>query len=555
MKINILNRFWLALVILVLAALACSGGQTPVEPVAQAPSESQNNSSNSSQDDPASLSQAERTHLISGTVQISALFKQNGELIPFWTGSGTILTKSGLILTNAHVAAPTAQGASQAPDALAVAITQSEDKPPVLSYLAELKAADGYLDLAVIQIVSTMDGSKIDPNSLNLQYVELGEPANVHVGDGLFVFGFPGIGGDTVTFTQGIVSGFASDEQVGDRAWMKTDATIAGGNSGGLAADGSGHIIGIPTSLGAVGSGMDCPPHQDTNGDGKLDDQDICVPVANFIADVRPINFAEPLIQAAESGREYASPYRMPGTVTETGTGKEAWSNFSWLDTNASDQSNCKNTGNTIDSYSADALCIWSYFDYSGMTKGEQVRELWFHGDKNVGDFTYSWEEGENGSIGTFLGNGGDPIPQGTYYVEFYAGADLHKIGTTPKVDVGDASGGGDTTKPSKEGDVVTLFGVVTDADSGKAIPNVYVFVLSSDMTYEKWQAANWSEDYIKASLQTGPNGKYKIDGIPRNTSFTIVFSAKGYYDAYGDNLEFSPQDASPYEMNIQLTK
>jgi S1-C subfamily serine protease len=553
MKLNTLNRFWFMLVILALATLACYGGQTPVEPVVQDTPDSQSPVNDSSQGDPASLSQSERTQLISGTVQITALFRQNGELVPFWTGSGTLLTRSGLILTNAHVAAPTARGEAQAPDALAVALTQSEDHPPVLSYLAEVKAADGYLDIAVIQIVSTMDGSQVDPNSLNLPYVELGEPSNVHVGDGLFVFGFPGIGGDTITFTQGIVSGFASDDQVGDRAWMKTDATIAGGNSGGLAADGNGHIIGIPTSLGAVGSGMDCRPHQDTNGDGKLDDNDICVPVANFIADVRPINFAEPLIQAAQSGREYTSPYHLPGVVTASGTGGEAWSNFTWLDTSSSDASSCTNTGTTVSSYSADALCIWAHFDYSGMTDGEQVRELWFSEGASVGDFTYSWEDGENGSIGTYLGKGGDPMPQGDYYVEFYAGEDLHQIGTTPKIVVGD--GGGGAAPPSTTEDTVTLYGIVTDADSGNPIPDAYVFILSSGITYDDWKNSNWSNDYVETSLQTDIDGAYRITGFSRNTLFTIVFSVDGYYDVAGDNLEFYPTDPSPYEMNAQLSK
>jgi S1-C subfamily serine protease len=555
MKLNHLNRFWFALVILTLAALACRGGQAPVEPVATSPSQNSNSANNTGNDDPTNLSQNERTHLISATVQISALFKQNGELVPFWTGSGTILTKSGLILTNAHVAAPTAQGESQAPDALAVALTQSEDKPPVLSYLAEVKAADGYLDLAVLQIVSTMDGSQIDPNNLNLPYVELGEPSNVHVGDGLFVFGFPGIGGETITFTQGIVSGFASDEQVGDRAWMKTDATIAGGNSGGLAADGSGRIIGIPTSLGAVGSGMDCRPHQDTNGDGKLDNNDICVPVANFIADVRPINFAQPLLQAAQNGKQYASPYHVPGLVSEPGTGSEKWSNFSWLDTSSADKNGCNNTGSTVNAYAAGALCVWSYFDYAGMTKGEQVRELWFHNGKNVGDFKYSWEENESGSIGTYLGNGGNPLPEGTYYVEFYAGDDLHKIGTTSEVVVGSAASSSGGQAPAPSGDTFTLYGMIYDMSTQKPISGAYVAVLKADITYEEWQKANFTEDYLAAAVQTGSDGKYKITDIPRGVSITYVFAAEGYSDYWENNVIADNKTPDLTEANIGLSK
>ena len=227
MKPNILNRFWLMLIVLTLAAIACNGGPEPVSPTT--PEVPNNNPT----DTGSGLSQAERATLISATVQIYGLFNDNGQLTPRYTGSGTILTSSGMILTNAHVASPASQGEpDMEPDALAIAIIESVDKPAVPSYLAKVLAVDGYLDLAVIQIVSTMDGTSVDSNSLKFPFVELGDSNQIHVGDHVNIFGFPGIGGDTITFTEGSVSGFTSEDQLGDRAWIKTDATIAGGNSG-----------------------------------------------------------------------------------------------------------------------------------------------------------------------------------------------------------------------------------------------------------------------------------------------------------------------------------
>ena len=98
MKPNILNRFWLMLIILALAAIACNGGNPPV--VTPTPDSPNNNSSDSG----SGLSQAERAKLISATVQIYGLVMQDGQLTPLYTGSGTILSSSGMILTNAHVA-------------------------------------------------------------------------------------------------------------------------------------------------------------------------------------------------------------------------------------------------------------------------------------------------------------------------------------------------------------------------------------------------------------------------------------------------------------------
>lgn len=240
MKPNFLKHITIFFSILAIAALACNGGAAPaIEPVVEPVT---NNGTNE-----AELSSSNRQRLISATVQIFGLFNDGGDLVPGYVGSGTILSPYGLILTNAHVASPASQGDSaNEPDALGIALVLQEDKPAVPSYIAQVLAVDGFLDLAIIQIVSTIDGSSVDASSLNLPYVEIGDSDSVHVGDDLNIFGFPAIGGNTITFTQGIISGFASEDQLGDRAWIKTDTTISGGNSGGLAADNNGRIIGVP---------------------------------------------------------------------------------------------------------------------------------------------------------------------------------------------------------------------------------------------------------------------------------------------------------------------
>lgn len=552
MKPKLFNPFWFLLTTLVIVSLACRGGAPAVEPVT--PDSPTNTTPESGE-----LSSASRARLISATVQIFGLFNQNGELIPGYVGSGTILTPTGLILTNSHVASPAAYGMpEQEPDALAIALIVSEDKPAVPSYMAQVLAVDGYLDLAVIQITSTVNGTPVDPNSLNLPYVELGNSDNVHVGDSLNIFGFPSIGGNTITFTKGTVSGFSSENQIGDRAWIKTDATISGGNSGGLAADSAGRIIGVPT-IAASGADIeditDCRQIQDTNGDGVVNQNDSCIPIGGFLNGIRPVNLAMPLIQAAQSGRQYTSPFSQSGVASQPSSGNESVSEFVWLDTSNALPDKCSWADATVTSYPETSYCIASGFTYSGMTDGQMIVEYWYKDGQKVSEYSYVWEWGGQGLFGTFLPNDGNPMPAGSYRMELYAGESLTLLGSSPEIAVGSGSSGSPQQPPQPTGDTVTLYGIVYDASTNNPISGAYVFVLTPGTTYEQWANADYADSYINTYLQTGADGSYSITGIPRNTQFTVVYSAQGYYDAFADNLIVSANDPALNELNVGLNK
>ncbi len=71
-------------------------------------------------------------------------------------------------------------------------------------------------------------------------------PSDVQIGDKVYILGYPAIGGETITMTKGIISGY-------DNNFYKTDAKIDQGNSGGAAVLGKKNCyLGIPTSA-AVG--------------------------------------------------------------------------------------------------------------------------------------------------------------------------------------------------------------------------------------------------------------------------------------------------------------
>jgi len=175
-------------------------------------------------------------------------------------GSGSIIRSDGLILTNAHVAAPESPGLEEEyaggprianPDHLLVSLTDGRtDTNAPAAYRARVVVADGELDVAVIQIYADEDGDPLEED-LDLPTVPIGSSADLRAGDSVTVLGFPAVAGDgeSITVTTGVISTVLNDPDLGPRSELDTDARIAPGNSGGMAIDDDGELIGIPTSL------------------------------------------------------------------------------------------------------------------------------------------------------------------------------------------------------------------------------------------------------------------------------------------------------------------
>ncbi|RPI97026.1 MAG: serine protease, partial [Chloroflexi bacterium] len=234
-------------------------------------------------------------------VQIIAMVNIEGEIQPGWTGSGSIISPDGLILSNAHVVL---SDRYLEVDYLVVALTMRPDELPVPSYVARVLQVDESLDIAVIRVETDLDGAPVDRAALNLPTVQMGSSDDLSLGDPVTIIGYPSIGGSTVTLTRGEVAGFTGEEGYGNRAFIKTSATISGGNSGGLAANAWGQLIGIPTQLGYGGEDqyVDCRVLVDTNRDGEVNEGDSCVPTGGFINALRPLRLAQPYIEAAQRG-------------------------------------------------------------------------------------------------------------------------------------------------------------------------------------------------------------------------------------------------------------
>lgn len=178
-------------------------------------------------------------------------------------GTGVILNKEGVIMTNAHVVSNVDK----------VTVTLSDGR----TVKGSVKGYDDYMDLAAV---------KIDPPAgKQLVTAPLGRSDELETGDYVIAIG-NAVGLDN-TVTLGIVSSLArtpSDIGLPSKKvnFIQTDAAINPGNSGGPLLNEFGEVVGINTAIRAN---------------------------ANGIGFAIPIDTAEPALRELSSGRSIPHPY------------------------------------------------------------------------------------------------------------------------------------------------------------------------------------------------------------------------------------------------------
>ncbi|MCA9671782.1 MAG: trypsin-like peptidase domain-containing protein [Myxococcales bacterium] len=195
----------------------------------------------------AGMNRNKRMAIMRAVVRLVILKRQGSRLVAIGNGSGTIISKDGLILTNNHVVSNVRTG--QVHDAIAVTVTKSFDKKPKAICLADPSRAirQPALDLAIVKCERELNGKPLR-RRIRWPVAPVGDSKKLIPGDELYIVGYPAVAGATITFTAGKVSGFLDHKNVA-RAWIKTDALISPGVSGGAAFNGDGELVGIPTLL------------------------------------------------------------------------------------------------------------------------------------------------------------------------------------------------------------------------------------------------------------------------------------------------------------------
>ncbi len=168
----------------------------------------------------------------SGVVQIRAVTAQGEDL-----GTGIVLDRTGLILTNDHVVS----GAQR--------LTVSPGTHTSITRSATLVGEEANDDLALI---------KVDPSGLGLEPLKLVSSSATQVGDTVYAIGNPY--GLDETLTKGIVSALAREIKAPDGAQIagaiQTDAALNPGNSGGPLLNQEGDVIGVNSQIASDQAGV-----------------------------------------------------------------------------------------------------------------------------------------------------------------------------------------------------------------------------------------------------------------------------------------------------------
>ncbi len=161
-------------------------------------------------------------------------------------GSAVCVHPAGFLVTCSHVLEDEDEPGGIQSDDILVAFADDFREAPRQRYIARRIASDASLDLAILRIVSDVYGRPL-PKDPRLPYVRWGAPGRVRLGEALWAVGYPESGSERsrtgVVVSRGVVSGL--ELAGGELTWIKTDAWIGHGHSGGGVFTDDGRWVGV----------------------------------------------------------------------------------------------------------------------------------------------------------------------------------------------------------------------------------------------------------------------------------------------------------------------
>ena len=241
-----------------------TSGIEKIQSVVNSTMSSSNTSDNGSPSGPIDMTSAEG---IAKSVVLVVAHNLAGE--ECWSGSGVAVLDGSYILTNHHVVTPEIKNDPSC-TVLSVGITEDTSVEPVKYISAEIAKSDATLDLALLKMSPTSIAG-LTPLPVN--------STSLPIDTKIRIIGYPGVGGNTITVNEGIISGM--DRRDGT-TFYKVSAQISPGNSGGPMVDAKGNLVGIATAY--IPATVEC------------DNKDDCYAAGANLGLVRPINYASALL-------------------------------------------------------------------------------------------------------------------------------------------------------------------------------------------------------------------------------------------------------------------
>jgi S1-C subfamily serine protease len=221
---------------------------------------------------------------------------------PVPRGSAVVVASDGTIVTNYHVIAR--DNSDTLFDEIFFSLPRGEGLGTAGSPRLRVRPVllNPSFDLALLRVVSGDGGTPAGAFSA----VELADPASVKLLDDVVIIGYPKSGGESVTANLGIIEG--SDAL--DR-WLKTDARLIRGNSGGAAVNLDGKLVGIPTKVVSDRQPID------NDGDGFPDDYR----ELGSVGYLRPVELVGAMLLTVEqrAGAVRTDPVSPPGKSPKAG--------------------------------------------------------------------------------------------------------------------------------------------------------------------------------------------------------------------------------------------